>query len=271
MPELPEVETTRRGLAPTVTGQQITRVTVRNRRLRWPVPTTLATTLQHQPIQQLSRRGKYLLWHCDQGTLITHLGMSGYFRILNPDVPPAKHDHIDLVLANQQCIRYCDPRRFGAFVWTANNPLQHPLLSKLGVEPLTQQFNGDYLHTIASKRQCDIKSLIMNHRIVVGVGNIYATESLFAAGIHPTRAANRISHARLDALCRHIKTLLKSAIKAGGTTLRDFHHSDGKPGFFKFHLKVYGRAEQPCPQCGAPIIAITQQQRTTSYCPRCQR
>jgi len=271
MPELPEVETTLRGLKPHVEGQTVTNLLIRNHHLRWPVPTQLPKLLGNQAIRQLSRRAKYLLWRFNHGTLITHLGMSGYFRVLHCDVKAEKHDHIDLILNSNTCIRYCDPRRFGAFVWTTADPATHTLLQKLGVEPLSPDFNADYLFTYAKRRQCSIKQFIMNHHIVVGVGNIYAAESLFAAKINPKRAANQVGKSRLASLVTEIKRILRKAIKAGGTTLKNFHHADGKPGFFKFHLQVYGQANAPCPHCATPIKQITQAQRSTYYCPKCQR
>ena len=271
MPELPEVETTLRGLKSSVESYTVTDLVIRNYRLRWPVPTHLPKLLRMQRIVQLTRRAKYLLWHFKEGTLITHLGMSGYFRILECEIMPEKHDHIDIILNHSICIRYCDPRRFGAFLWTTDDPAIHPLLLKLGVEPLTPEFNADYLYLKAKHRQCSIKQFIMDQHIVVGIGNIYAAESLFAAKIHPKRAANKVSSARLENLVKEIKHILKKAIKAGGTTLKDFHHADGKPGFFKFHLQVYGQAATPCPQCRTPIKHIIQGQRSTYYCAKCQR
>ena len=270
MPELPEVETTLRGLESSVTKQTVQRIIVRNHQLRWPIDRRISYHLSHHKIIKLSRRAKYLLWHFEHGTLITHLGMSGFFRIVPHNLAATQHDHVDIVLRNQLSIRYCDPRRFGAFVWTHKAPNQHRLLNKLGVEPLTPEFNSHYLYQQAQHRRCHIKSLIMNQQIVVGVGNIYASESLFKAGIHPQRIAKNISKKRLGNLVVHIQNILQTAIDAGGTTLRDFHNSEGKPGFFQFHLQVYGKNNLPCLQCGTLIKTIKQQQRTTYYCTQCQ-
>jgi formamidopyrimidine-DNA glycosylase len=270
MPELPEVETTRRGIKPYVSGQRIVKVIVRERRLRWPVQKGLEHQLCGQQIDKVSRRGKYLLLHTGAGTLIIHLGMSGSLRILPSDTAPQKHDHVDIVLSNQQCLRLRDPRRFGCIFWTTTDPLQHELLKHLGPEPLSEAFDADYLYTSSRKRKVAVKQLIMNSHIVVGVGNIYANEALFLAGIRPGLAAGRISKPRYQQLVNAIKTVLSNAIQQGGTTLRDFIASDGNPGYFQLQLNVYGRSGEPCPRCGAAIKSVHQGQRATYYCPKCQ-
>jgi formamidopyrimidine-DNA glycosylase len=270
MPELPEVETTRRGIAPHLEGQRIAAFRVRQPRLRWPVPPELTQRLPGLRIEQVRRRAKYLLLDCGQGTLILHLGMSGSLRVLPIDTPPGPHDHLDLVL-DKHCLRLRDPRRFGAVLWTDQDPQQHPLLHHLGPEPLSDDFDADYLLGKARGRKVAIKQLIMDGKIVVGVGNIYASESLFLAGIHPHRACNRIGAERLARLVGHIKQVLGRAIEKGGTTLRDFQHEDGKPGYFAQQLLVYGREGLPCPNCGTSLKQIRIGQRSSCYCPRCQR
>jgi formamidopyrimidine-DNA glycosylase len=271
MPELPEVETTRRGLLPHVVGHTIQQIIVRNPKLRWPVPENLPQLAQLQTIQALSRRGKYLLIQLDSGTILVHLGMSGSLRILDSTTPAGVHDHIDIVLQNQQCIRLRDPRRFGAVLWAENNPLNHALLVNLGVEPLTDDFNGDYLYTKSRGRSSSIKSFIMDSHHVVGVGNIYANESLFHAGIHPELAAGKISRPRYARLVESIKNTLEKAITAGGSTLRDFVGSDGASGYFQQQYFVYGRTDLTCHQCGQLIRHLRQNQRSTFYCAYCQK
>jgi formamidopyrimidine-DNA glycosylase len=270
MPELPEVETTRRGILPHLLGHRIQEIVVRDRRLRWPVPKNLNAKLQGRKISEVSRRGKYLLLATDAGTLIMHLGMSGSLRVLTCDTPPEKHDHVDIVLDNQQCLRLRDPRRFGAVLFTDSDPLQHELLRDLGPEPLSADFNAEYLFAKSRKRKACIKVFIMDSHIVVGVGNIYANEALFAAGIHPRRAAGKVTRAQYDLLVNAIKQVLHAAIKAGGTTLRDFTRSDGKPGYFRLSLQIYGREGEPCPQCGKPITHAVIGQRSSYYCTHCQ-
>ena len=270
MPELPEVETTRRGLEPHLLQQRITKVVVRNRKLRWPVPARLATVLDQQIIRAVLRRGKYLLLHFDHGCMILHLGMSGSLRILPIDSGAQKHDHVEWQLGNGQCLRLRDPRRFGAVLWTRHDPLKHRLLTRLGPEPLLNEFDGEYLFKRSRGRKQVIKSFIMDSKIVVGIGNIYASEALFMAGIHPLRAAGRISLKRHQRLSAAIRDVLTAAIRQGGTTLRDFTDSDGSPGYFKQQLKVYARANQACPNCARPIRQQTIAQRTSYYCPRCQ-
>ncbi len=271
MPELPEVETTRRGLAPHVVGATVTRVEVREARLRWPVPASLPENLVANRIEALERRAKYLLFRTKSGSAIVHLGMSGSLRLVRPGTAFRKHDHIEIVFDNDWCARFHDPRRFGSFLWTDDDPLKHPLLEPLGPEPLSGEFNADYLYGASRKRSVSVKNLLMNSLIVVGVGNIYANEALYRAGIHPRRAAGRISVARYGKLADETKKVLSEAIEDGGTTLRDFVSGDGEPGYFAQHLDVYGREDEPCRRCGKTIRATVIGQRTSYYCPGCQR
>lgn len=271
MPELPEVETTRRGISPHLVGQRVARVVVRDRRLRWPVPPALARGLCNQLIEDVSRRGKYLLLRNSSGTAIVHLGMSGSLRLVDAGQPPFAHDHVDLVLDNGRVLRYTDPRRFGCWLWTHTNPLRHPLLRDLGPEPLEPGFDGAYLAAQAHGRRAAVKAFIMDAHVVVGVGNIYAAEALFLAGIHPTRAAGRVSAARYDALASSIKQVLTNAIRAGGTTLRDYTSGDGSPGYFAVKLAVYGREGERCRRCDGVIRSRVIGQRSSFYCPACQR
>lgn len=276
MPELPEVETTRRSIAPHIVNQSIARIIVRNSRLRWPIPDNLEAVLTGLTIQTVTRRAKYLLVNCGVGTLIIHLGMSGSLRILLPShdgqtvVSPQKHDHFDLVLENQTILRYRDPRRFGAILWCADDIQHFPLLAKLGVEPLTEAFSGKYLYEKTRGRNTSIKDILMNSHIVVGVGNIYANEALFRAGIHPKVAVKRIGMARCEKLVQAVKETLQQAIEAGGSTLRDFVNGNGQPGYFQQQYWVYGRNEKACKQCSATIKQIKQSQRSSFYCPDCQ-
>lgn len=270
MPELPEVETTRRGIEPWLQGQTITKVMVRQPKLRWPVPAEISV-LEGQVVQELTRRGKYILLHTQAGVALIHLGMSGSLRIVEAGLEPRKHDHFDLVLASGKAVRYHDPRRFGALLWTEENPQQHALLRTLGPEPLGDAFDGDYLYQQSRTRKVSVKEFIMNAHIVVGVGNIYANEALFLARIDPRRAAGRVSRERYHALAQAIRQILAYAIECGGTTLRDFVREDGSPGYFQLELMVYDRAEQLCSACQAPIRRITQGQRSTWFCPVCQR
>ncbi|MCF6322946.1 MAG: bifunctional DNA-formamidopyrimidine glycosylase/DNA-(apurinic or apyrimidinic site) lyase [Gammaproteobacteria bacterium] len=271
MPELPEVETTRAGIEPHLLRQRVVGVKVYQRKLRQPVTAGLAAGLKNKKIQAVERRGKYLLLKSESGTAIIHLGMSGSLRLVDQSIPLEKHDHVEFLLASGQSLRYRDPRRFGVVLWTTHDPLQHPLIMKLGVEPLEDEFDVDYLYKIMQQRSVAIKQLIMNGQVVVGVGNIYASEALFRAGIHPARAAKRISRARCERLVVAIKSVLAAAIKQGGTTLRDFYNGAGEPGYFKQCLQVYGRGGDACVQCGAVIRQIVQGQRSTWYCGRCQR
>jgi formamidopyrimidine-DNA glycosylase len=270
MPELPEVETTRRGIATYAVGKKIKAAIVREKRLRWAVPDILTTVLPDQQIQQIHRRGKYLLLECSNGYLLIHLGMSGSLRILPFDTPLKKHDHIDIVFTDDFCLRYHDPRRFGCMLWTSEPIFDHPLLVNLGPEPLSATFTGKYLYHHAKKRRIVVKNYIMDSHIVVGVGNIYANEALFLAGIHPTCVAGSISLKRYQRLAKTIKEVLNKAIEMGGTTLRDFSDSAGKPGYFKQSLCVYGRVGLACVQCGNTIMIDKIGQRATYYCPVCQ-
>jgi formamidopyrimidine-DNA glycosylase len=271
MPELPEVETTRRGIEPWVRGRRVARVTVRQPRLRRPVSRALASALTGETIDSVERRAKYLLLGTAAGTAILHLGMSGSLRICRPAPAPGPHDHVDLELDDGRVLRFTDPRRFGLLLWTRADPLDHPLLARLGPEPLGEAFGGAHLHALSRGRRTAVKNFIMDGRIVVGVGNIYASESLHRAGIHPLRAAGRVSAARYDRLAGCIREVLAEAIAAGGTTLRDFTGGDGRPGYFAHHLNVYGHAGEPCPGCGAPIRQRVIGQRASYFCPGCQR
>ena len=270
MPELPEVETTRRGLAPHCTGQRVLAAVVRNPRLRWPVPDDLSERVAGQTIIDISRRGKYLIVKLSHGALILHLGMSGSLRVLDSATPAGVHDHVDLILANQTCIRLRDPRRFGAVLWTESDAARHPLLASLGPEPLSDTFDGAYLHRISRGRSAAIKQFVMDSHHVVGVGNIYANEALFSAGIRPGTAAGRLSKIRCTALVLAIRQTLARAIEAGGSTLRDFVNSAGEPGYFQQQYKVYGRSGEPCRVCGQLIRLRRQGQRSTFYCATCQ-
>ncbi len=270
MPELPEVETTRRGIEPHLVGRSVTSLDVRQPKLRWPVPDHLSQLLPGRAVQSVERRGKYLLIRFDCGELLVHLGMSGSLRVVDKTKSPGKHDHVDLTLNDGKCLRLTDPRRFGAVLWQAEGEL-HELLAHLGPEPLSDQFDADYLIERAKGRKTAIKTFIMDSKVVVGVGNIYANEALFAAGIHPKRAAGQISRARMERLVDEIKRVLAAAIMQGGTTLKDFVGSDGKPGYFKQELNVYGRRGEPCVTCERPLKEIRLGQRSTVYCSHCQR
>lgn len=271
MPELPEVETTRCGIAPHLIDHKISRVVIRQHALRWPIPKTLARILPGQKIHAVARRAKYLLIACDAGWLIVHLGMSGSLRILPQNTKPEKHDHFDLLLDSGELLRLRDPRRFGAVLWTETDPERHALLANLGVEPLAPDFNGNFLYTRSRGRNTAIKSFIMDSKTVVGIGNIYANEALFRAGIRPQTAAGRISRQRYDRLAEVIKETLQDAIAAGGSSLRDFVNSAGNPGYFQQQYFVYGRTHEPCQRCQTPIRLIRQGQRSTFFCPRCQK
>jgi len=271
MPELPEVETTRRGIEPHLVGKSIHSLVVRQKQLRWPVPDELAERLTGAKVLRVARRAKYLLIETSHGTLIIHLGMSGSLRIVDSTLAPDTHDHIDLHFGNKKILRYTDPRRFGAWLWCGQTVDQHPLLASLGPEPLGDTFNGEYLFHRSRGRKLAIKSFIMDSHTVAGVGNIYANEALFMAGIHPLRAAGRISRALYMRLAEAIRNVLAAAIRQGGTTLRDFLNSEGKPGYFQQSLQVYARTAEPCPRCDTPIRETRSGQRSTFYCPRCQR
>lgn len=272
MPELPEVETTLRGIEPTLKDQRITEIVVRNAALRWPVPESVQQACG-QRVTAGRRRAKYLLLDLDSniGGLLIHLGMSGSLRVCNADDPPRKHDHIDIVLESGRCIRFNDPRRFGAFLWWDAPAEQHELLSRLGPEPLSEGFNGRHLYQLSRGRRGAVKNFIMDGHVVVGVGNIYASEALFMAGIHPSRAAGRISLTRYDALASAIKDVLARAIRRGGTTLRDFLDPGSNPGYFAQELLAYDREGKGCMQCGGTIRRKVIGQRSSFYCPKCQR
>jgi formamidopyrimidine-DNA glycosylase len=277
MPELPEVETTRRGVEPLLLGQTLQSVEVRDARLRWPV--SLPHSLPGQRLLRLERRAKYLLFLFDEGVLILHLGMSGSLRVLPSQTPYLKHDHLALHFEGNRSLRLHDPRRFGSAHWQpvppGADPLavagQHPLLAALGIEPLDPAFDGAYLKVRAHGRRVAVKNFIMNGTVVVGVGNIYANEALFLAGIRPTVRAGRLSLAAYDVLSRRIRDVLGAAIQMGGTTLRDFVNQDGNPGYFRQVLNVYDREGEPCPICEWPLKGIRLGGRATVYCPKCQR
>ena len=270
VPELPEVETTRRGTEPHLLGKTIHGLIVRQHRLRWPIAPALKRLLLGQQIQAVERRAKYLLLRLEQGTLLLHLGMSGSLRILPMNTAPGPHDHVDLLFDNC-CLRLRDPRRFGAVLWTRSDPAKHKLIRHLGPEPFSEQFDGDYLYRQARRRHVAVKNFIMGGKVVVGVGNIYASEALFRAGIHPARPCNRISKERYQRLAGEIKAVLQEAIEQGGTTLRDFQREDGSAGYFAQQLLVYGREGEPCPNCGRAIVRRVIGQRSSFYCGWCQR
>jgi formamidopyrimidine-DNA glycosylase len=269
MPELPEVEVTRRGIAAQLVGRRVAGIEVREPRLRWPVPEALAR-LTGQAVRGVRRRGKYLLIDCDRGHVIIHLGMSGSLRLLPAGTAIGRHDHVDVKL-DDQVLRLRDPRRFGAVLWTEEAPERHPLLRDLGVEPLERGFDAKFLHVTSRAHRVAIKQLLMDARRVVGVGNIYASESLFLAEVNPRMRANRLSRERSVRLVRAIKQTLRAAIRAGGSTLRDFVSSEGRAGYFQQRHWVYDRAGQPCRRCKTPIRRIVQGQRATFFCPACQR
>jgi formamidopyrimidine-DNA glycosylase len=271
MPELPEVETTRRGIAPALIGRRVTMVVVRDRRLRWPIDPKLEATITNQVVRRIERRAKYLLIGFDKGTLIVHLGMSGSLRVLCADTPPQLHDHWDIQVDSGSVLRFHDPRRFGSALWTDSDPLEHKLLAKLAPEPLSDAFDADYLFRATRRRAVAIKQFIMNSQAVVGVGNIYASEALFRARIAPRRAARRITRAQAAALTRAIKDVLSEAIEIGGTTLRDYVNADGIPGYFRQKLFVYERDGQSCRVCKKPVKQFVQGQRSTYWCAVCQR
>ena len=282
MPELPEVEVTRRGLESSLRGGIVTDVVIRNGRLRWPVDAELPRSLRHARLARIDRRGKYLLMRWDmgksknmanckrEGTLIVHLGMSGSLRIVPPDQAPDRHDHVELVFGNR-CLRLRDPRRFGAVLWATGPAEQHPLLAHLGIEPLSDEFDGAWLYRALRERTAPVKSLLMNNRLIVGVGNIYAAESLFRSGVRPGTPGKRLGPARADRLARAVRETLEDAIALGGSSLRDYLHSDGGAGCFQLTTMVYGRAGEPCRLCGTPIRVQRQAQRSTYYCPDCQK
>lgn len=269
MPELPEVETTRRGILSATEGHTVIAVQIHERRLRWPVPAELIQ-LQGLRITTITRRGKYLLLHTLAGVALIHLGMSGSLRLVSPGTPRKPHDHVELTLDSGLLLRFHDPRRFGCFLWLTTPPDEHPLLVGLGPEPLEKDFNGIHLFRRSRLRTAPVKSFIMDSHVVVGVGNIYANEALFRAGIHPLRAAGRISAGRYDRLAEEIRTILAYAIERGGTTLRDFVNGHGEPGYFQLELDAYGRAGEPCHRCQTLLKEVRLGGRSTVYCPRCQ-
>ncbi|MCQ8103133.1 bifunctional DNA-formamidopyrimidine glycosylase/DNA-(apurinic or apyrimidinic site) lyase [Methylomonas sp. SURF-2] len=270
MPELPEVETTRRGIAPHILGKTFAQVIIRQPGLRWPVPDGLTVTLPGLRLEGVERRGKYLLLSTGAGTLLIHLGMSGNLRITDGQQAVLKHDHADFVFADRTILRFNDQRRFGAILWTSEPAERHVLLSGLGPEPLSDRFNAQFLLDQCLNRRGPIKNLIMDSHVVVGVGNIYASESLFMAGVHPNRPAGALDLADCLRLCEAIKTVLQWAIEQGGTTLRDFVNAEGKPGYFQQSLAVYGRAGQACLTCAEPIQQLKIGQRASYFCGACQ-
>ena len=271
MPELPEVETTRRGLRPHIEGQQIKIAVVRNRAMRQPVTRGLEQRLAGKKVRAIRRRGKYLLFDCGKGTLLVHLGMSGRLWITDNATLPALHDHFDLVMASGAIVRLRDPRRFGLVLWHAGDGLSHALLKDIGPEPLEPGFDADWLYRETRNRSVAIKQALMDSHLVAGIGNIYANEALFRAGINPKTPARRIGIARYAILVEKIRETLELAIEAGGSTLRDYVGSDGQAGYFQHNFLVYDRAGEPCVNCRAPVRALVQGQRSTYYCPRCQR
>ena len=271
MPELPEVETTRGGIAPHIEGETVAELVLRRRKLRYPVPQSLLVDLPGQVIDKVERRGKYLLLRTEAGAVMIHLGMSGSLRLVDAETPAEKHDHIDIVFENGRALRLRDPRRFGAVLWLKGDPMQHKLLVSLGPEPLSDEFDAEYLFQRSRKRKQAVKLFVMDSHTVVGVGNIYASEALFRAGIRPQLAAGKLTRHRCVALVEAIKAVLSAAIRQGGTSLRDFVDGSGKPGYFKQELQVYGRVDEPCRQCGATIKQLRQGQRASYYCPACQR
>lgn len=271
MPELPEVETTKCGIQPHLQDQIILDVEIRQAQLRWPITPELACQIAGQKVTSISRRGKYIGIHTAKGTVIIHLGMSGSLYLVAADTPPLFHDHVDFKLASGQWLRYTDPRRFGAILWTQDNWLEHSLIQHLGPEPLSDDFSGSHLVTRAKGKTQAVKTFIMDSKQVVGVGNIYANEALFMAGIKPNRRAGLVSAKRINLLAECIKQVLAKAIEQGGTTLKDFVGGDGKPGYFKQSLNVYGRAGKPCVNCQSSLLEIRLGQRSTVYCKKCQK
>jgi formamidopyrimidine-DNA glycosylase len=270
MPELPEVETVKNGIQDAITNYQVANVVIRQHQLRWPIPKLLPEMLQNQQLLNITRRAKYLLLQFEEGTLMIHLGMSGKLRVLDQATYIIKHDHFDLVFSNNTILRYNDPRRFGCILWCEGDPHQHRLIKHLGPEPLSAKFNAAYLQKACNNKKTSIKQAIMDAKVVVGIGNIYASEALFLSGIHPATIANTLSYEDCKNVCRQSKVVLRRAIKAGGTTLQDFSKADGKPGYFQQKLNVYGRDGKGCHVCGAAIDKITQAGRSTYFCHQCQ-
>ena len=270
MPELPEVETTRLGISPYATGKYVSKLIIRNGSLRWPVPDDLSKLIEKRKLYEIHRRGKYLLFTFSNGTMLLHLGMSGSLRVVQNNAPAEKHDHIDICFG-ERVLRYNDPRRFGCLLWTENDINEHELIAHLGPEPLEDNFNAEYLYQKSRRRSQAIKTFVMDSRIVVGVGNIYANEALFNSGVHPLKAAGKITQRQCENLANEIKSVLSFAIKRGGTTLRDFVGGDGKPGYFAQELNAYGRGGKPCNQCGKILTEKRLSNRTTVYCTACQK
>jgi formamidopyrimidine-DNA glycosylase len=271
MPELPEVETTRRGIEPHAVGRRIVEMRLYEKRLRWKVQEDLPDLIAGQVIRHAKRRAKYLLLELDSGTLMLHLGMSGSLRVLPADAPLLPHDHFDIVLSGGNTLRFNDPRRFGSLHYITGDPNEHPLLAKLAPEPLEAAFNADYLWRVTRRRKVAIKQLLMNSQLVVGVGNIYASEALFKAKVRPKRQARNLTREEVTRLVKAVKSVLGMAIRVGGTTLRDYVGADGQPGYFRQKLFVYERNKQPCRTCTTPVRQLTQGQRSTYYCPTCQK
>lgn len=271
MPELPEVETTCRGISPHIEGKRVKGVIIRNPSLRWPIPDDLEQQVRNKTLKQIHRRGKYLLLEFSNGHILWHLGMSGSLRIIKANEPPMVHDHVDLLFGKDLALRYTDPRRFGAVLWSSDPIQEHKLLAHLGPEPLTDAFNSQYLFSQSRKRSQSVKTWIMDSKVVVGVGNIYANEALFNAGIHPLKAAGKLTQKQCDTFCKEIKAVLANAIEQGGTTLKDFVGGDGKPGYFAQALNVYGRGGEGCKKCKKPLTEKRLGQRTTVYCTHCQK
>jgi formamidopyrimidine-DNA glycosylase len=270
MPELPEVETTRRGLLPHLLGRRIRQVVVRNGNLRWPVPAHLDRTLRGEEVLAIRRRGKYLLFDCPKGHLLVHLGMSGRLTIVPEGEPPRTHDHVDVRMDDHKAMRFTDPRRFGAMLWVRGPAEKHVLLEGLGLEPLEKEFDGRALYEKSRGRKVAIKQFLMDQHVVVGVGNIYASEALFRAGIDPRRVAGRVTRVRFERLVTAVRAVLGEAIRQGGTTLRDYVNAEGTPGYFRQELYVYERAGEPCRNCRTTVRQVVQGQRSTYFCPRCQ-
>ncbi|KAA3608275.1 MAG: bifunctional DNA-formamidopyrimidine glycosylase/DNA-(apurinic or apyrimidinic site) lyase [Planctomycetota bacterium] len=271
MPELPEVEVSRRGLEPLLRGRRILNADIRQAKLRWPIPPNLAADVRGRRLVGLGRRAKYLLFDLDGPHLILHLGMSGSLRVLSRKQDPGPHDHWDLRFSGGRILRYRDPRRFGALLWAPGDPADHPRLRDLGPEPLSTAFDGAWLYVRSRGRRAAVKSLLMDARQVVGVGNIYANEALFRAGIRPDREAGRISRQRYQKLAEAVVQVLEEALERGGSTLRDFQDPSGEPGYFTQNLDVYGRGGEPCRRCRKPLREIRLGQRSTVYCHHCQR
>ena len=271
MPELPEVETTRAGISPHILNQRVQSFYIRQPSLRWTIPFDMASYFESYEISALTRRGKYLVLSTQSGSALIHLGMSGSLRICSEDEPLKKHDHWDMCFQNGLILRYHDPRRFGAFLWAGKNPEQHKLIAKLGPEPIESDFTSGYIYRLSRGRSLAIKNFLMSSQTVVGVGNIYASESLFRAGTHPSKPAGKVSLKRYQALVLAVKSVLAEAIESGGSTLRDYVNGSGSPGYFQQKLSVYGRTGEPCLDCSAPIRQLKIGQRSSFYCPQCQR